>query len=165
MADSSKPATFTVRGLNQLIRRAHAGFDPARDMFLDDCADEFVARAEETAPVGKRPNTDRLKHNHHVEQRGSGPRRSLVLVNTKPYAVFVQKGTPAHTILPRRPAYALFWPGARHPVARVNHPGTKPNDWMDRAVRKATPAIEGKHFTTYTENARRIWDASYGGSD
>lgn len=41
------------------------------------------------------------------------------------YAPIHQFGgrTPARTIVPRY-AKALFWPGARHPVSRVRHPGS-----------------------------------------
>lgn len=41
------------------------------------------------------------------------------------YAAIHQFGgrTPARTIVPRY-GRALFWPGARHPVRRVRHPGS-----------------------------------------
>ena len=29
---------------------------------------------------------------------------------------------------------ALYWPGAAHPVRKVNHPGSKANDFMGRIV-------------------------------
>jgi phage virion morphogenesis protein len=43
-----------------------------------------------------------------------------------PYAKIHQFGgrTPPTTILPRR-KQALFWPGARHPVKKVRHPGSR----------------------------------------
>src|SRR6202162_108876 len=43
---------------------------------------------------------------------------------TASYAPFVEFGTKPHTIYPKDKK-ALFWPGASHPVAKVNHPGTK----------------------------------------
>lgn len=55
--------------------------------------------------------------------------------------------TPPRTIRPRN-ARALFWPGARHPVAKVDHPGSdiparpflgiRAEDWLEiaDAVRK-----------------------------
>ncbi|MFD6094752.1 hypothetical protein ACFVWN_01055 [Nocardiopsis flavescens] len=42
-------------------------------------------------------------------------------------------GTKPHIILPRYKK-ALYWPGARHPVARVHHPGTVANPFMRRAL-------------------------------
>lgn len=47
------------------------------------------------------------------------------------YAKFVHDGTRPHLILPRVKK-ALYWPGADHPVRRVNHPGTPPNPFAER---------------------------------
>jgi hypothetical protein len=59
---------------------------------------------------------------------------------TASYAVFVERGTRPHVIEPKDKK-ALFWPGAEHPVKRVNHPGTKANPFMERIVEAATPDI------------------------
>jgi hypothetical protein len=48
-----------------------------------------------------------------------------------PYAVFVHEGTSAHVIHGRP---WLYWPGAKHPVRKVNHPGTRPNPFLKRAL-------------------------------
>ena len=56
------------------------------------------------------------------------------------YGKLVVDGTRPHLILPRT-RRALFWPGAGHPVRRVNHPGTKPNPFPQRAVAQAVPAL------------------------
>jgi hypothetical protein len=45
------------------------------------------------------------------------------------YATDVEMGTAPHVILPRNKK-ALHWPGADHPVARVNHPGTAPMPYL-----------------------------------
>src|SRR5262249_14614796 len=60
---------------------------------------------------------------------------------TASYAGFVEFGTKPHTILPKR-AKALYWPGADHPVARVNHPGTKSNPFMERIIAASQPEID-----------------------
>lgn len=60
---------------------------------------------------------------------------------TASYAPYVEFGTKPHTILPRN-AKALFWPGAAHPVRKVNHPGTKPNPFMERILAASQPDIE-----------------------
>jgi hypothetical protein len=57
------------------------------------------------------------------------------------YAMFVIEGTAAHDIFPRD-RKALFWPGADHPVAFVHHPGTKPNDFVGRAMDEVQKAAE-----------------------
>jgi hypothetical protein len=55
------------------------------------------------------------------------------------YATDVEMGTAAHVILPRNKK-ALHWPGADHPVARVNHPGTPPMPYLRPALfQRRTP--------------------------
>jgi hypothetical protein len=49
------------------------------------------------------------------------------------YAADVELGTAPHVIVPRN-TKALYWPGADHPVARVNHPGTAPNPYLRPAL-------------------------------
>lgn len=58
-----------------------------------------------------------------------------------PVGLYVTGGTRAHVIAPRDKK-ALFWPGARHPVREVHHPGTKPNPFMQRALDKVGPEID-----------------------
>lgn len=48
----------------------------------------------------------------------------------------VEYGTNPHTIVPRTKK-ALFWPGARHPVRKVNHPGTPAQPFIRPAVYQA----------------------------
>lgn len=56
------------------------------------------------------------------------------------YSKAVHDGTRAHTIYPSAKR-ALFWPGAEHPVRRVNHPGTKANPYMKRALDKTVARL------------------------
>ena len=49
------------------------------------------------------------------------------------YATDVEMGTAPHVILPKNKK-ALHWPDADHPVARVNHPGTKPSPYLRPAL-------------------------------
>jgi hypothetical protein len=69
---------------------------------------------------------------------------------TASYAPFVEFGTKPHTILPKN-AEALYWPGADHPVKRVNHPGTKPNAFMERIVAAAQPDINTTFATALSQ--------------
>jgi len=48
--------------------------------------------------------------------------RSVTVGTDRPYAVFHQFGVKPHPIRPKTKG-ALYWPGAAHPVRRVNHPG------------------------------------------
>lgn len=49
------------------------------------------------------------------------------------YAAAVHDGSKAHVILPKN-GKALFWKGASHPVRKVNHPGSRANPYLRRAV-------------------------------
>jgi hypothetical protein len=62
---------------------------------------------------------------------------------TASYAPFVQFGTAPHVIEPKEKK-ALYWPGAAHPVRKVNHPGTKPNDFMGRIVAASQEEIDAQ---------------------
>lgn len=59
---------------------------------------------------------------------------------TASYAPDVEFGTAPHTIWPVN-GEALWWPGLPHPVKRVNHPGTKANDYMGRILAMSTADI------------------------
>lgn len=52
------------------------------------------------------------------------------------YALDIELGTRPHVIRPKR-RKALYWKGARHPVKRVNHPGTRPYYVLRRALSAA----------------------------
>ena len=55
------------------------------------------------------------------------------------YSTGVELGTAPHVIVPRNKK-ALYWPGAAHPVARVNHPGTAPMPYLRPALfQRRTP--------------------------
>jgi hypothetical protein len=60
---------------------------------------------------------------------------------TASYAPFVEFGTKPHVILPKDKK-ALYWPGAAHPVARVNHPGSKSNPFMERILAASQEEID-----------------------
>lgn len=48
-------------------------------------------------------------------------------------ALWMEEGTRPHVIRPKN-AKALFWPGADHPYALVNHPGTLPHPFLRPAL-------------------------------
>lgn len=55
------------------------------------------------------------------------------------YATDVELGTAPHVIVPNS-KQALSWPGAAHPVKRVNHPGTRPYPYLRPALfQRRTP--------------------------
>jgi hypothetical protein len=79
--------------------------------------------------------------------RGRG--YAVVLVGTNvEYGPDVEYGTSAHEIRPEN-AKALFWPGAAHPFAKVNHPGTPAQPFM-------RPAFDGAGSIIAEEMSRVI---------
>ena len=54
------------------------------------------------------------------------------------YAPWVEKGTGAHTIRPKRKK-ALYWAGASHPVRSVRHPGSSAKPYLIPAFEKEKP--------------------------
>lgn len=67
------------------------------------------------------------------------------------YAPMVEFGTGPHDIYPIEKK-ALYWPGAKHPVKKVHHPGSKPNPFMERIVEAASPLIN----TMFVEAVRSV---------
>ena len=74
---------------------------------------------------------------------------------TASYAPYVEFGTKPHTILPTN-KMALYWPGAAHPVKSVNHPGTKPNPFMERIVAAAQNDIDAIFGSALTQIVQAI---------
>lgn len=76
---------------------------------------------------------------------------------TAKYARIIDEGgkTRPHTIRPRA-AQALYWPGAEHPVKKVDHPGSKirGQNYMQKIVDKSRPEIE----QTFNKITRRLLD-------
>ena len=54
------------------------------------------------------------------------------------YAPWVEKGTGAHTIRPKRKK-ALYWAGASHPVRSVRHPGSAAKPFLIPAFKQEKP--------------------------
>lgn len=61
---------------------------------------------------------------------------AVQLVATDWKSAILEHGTRPHVIEPKN-KQALNWPGGRHPVARVNHPGTPAYHILRRALRAA----------------------------
>jgi hypothetical protein len=74
---------------------------------------------------------------------------------TASYAPYVEFGTKPHTIVPKD-KQALYWPGAKHPVKSVNHPGTKPNQFMERIVTESQDEIDSQFVNALTQITEAI---------
>jgi HK97 gp10 family phage protein len=99
--------------------------------------------AQRHAPVV----TGTLRRSLHAEVIESTRLAATVTVGTNlVYAPYVEYGTRAHVILPKD-KQALWWKGAEHPVARVNHPGTKAQPFLEPALTRNIPAVRAEIMT------------------
>ncbi len=86
----------------------------------------IAAKAETPMVTGK------LRRGFRIQKLSS---LKAIIFNRVFYGIFVHEGTKRHIIRPVIKK-ALFWKGADHPVKMVNHPGQKPNPFLQRAVEK-----------------------------
>ncbi len=86
--------------------------------------------------------------------RASFSRLTATITPNKKYAIYVHEGTRPHIIRPRLKK-ALYWKGARHPVRKVMHPGTKGVPFMEIGAEKSVKQIEGI-FKKEVNNILRI---------
>jgi hypothetical protein len=111
---------------------AHVGNSEAVFRDLERRADRVIAIAKATAPV----RTGHYRDSFVKERTRVRGQAAIKVSNTATYADVIEFGSRPHVIEPRN-AQALFWPGARHPVAKVNHPGTPAFHVLRNALRAA----------------------------
>ena len=120
----------------------------------------------EAAPLGQSMlrshapfRTGQLRQDIRYRQETTPGLHLIVYYATVPQAAWVIKGTRPHQILPRN-AKALRWlgpgglGGARFARA-VNHPGTKPNPFPERAIKPIGTAIS-LMFARAVEESMRL---------
>ncbi|MCX4750902.1 HK97 gp10 family phage protein [Kitasatospora sp. NBC_01287] len=111
----------------------HAEVSAAVEAFLTDrLGPDIVSDAKRYCP--ERTGALQESIEHHLEDG------DLIVSATggddgRTYAAYVELGTRPHVILPRD-RRALFWPGAGHPVGKVDHPGTRPQPFLRPALFK-----------------------------
>ena len=65
-----------------------------------------------------------------------GGKAAVQLINVSAVAAILEHGSRPHVIEPKN-KQALAWPGGRHPVKKVHHPGTPAYHIMRSALRAA----------------------------
>lgn len=95
-------------------------------------------RVEQLALALYQPHRKTGDYGRKFEKRRTRIRgqAAVQLVNTSDHADILERGTRPHIIEPKN-KQALAWPGGRHPVARVHHPGTPALHIMRSALRAA----------------------------
>lgn len=113
------------RGLRRYVGRMSDDVARAVERTRLDVQNE----ARRRAPV----DTGRLRSSIVSRAEGSGREVGYVIGSNVNYAAAVEYGTSPHVIKPKNKR-ALYWPGAAHPVAQVNHPGTRAQPFLRPAI-------------------------------
>lgn len=111
---------------------AHVGNSEGVFRDLERRADRVIAIARSTAPV----DTGRYRESFKKDRTRVRGQAAVKVYNDVPYADVIEHGSRPHVIEARN-TQALFWPGARHPVKKVNHPGTPAFHVLRNALRAA----------------------------
>jgi hypothetical protein len=111
---------------------------------------------ENQAPVGKGPDAGRLRDSIHAVRRVGATSVTIEFYATAPYTRFVLDGTQPHVIRAVRARY-LHWvdAGGQDRFAKqVNHPGTRPNRFPQRALAMVLPAVQHRYAAITAEAMR-----------
>lgn len=120
---------INTRAYERGLRRYFGGMSDDVKRAVDRTRIDVQNEARRRAPV----DTGRLRSSIVSRSERSGRSVGYVIGTNVNYAAAVEYGTSPHVIKPVNKK-ALYWPGARHPVAQVNHPGTRPQPFLRPAI-------------------------------
>lgn len=126
------PVKVTFRPNRQGIRHAGQSERVYREL------DRRIDRVEKLALAVYEPHrkTGAYGRGFRRERTVIRGQAAMRLVNIDPKSPLLEHGTRPHVIEPKN-KQALYWEGARHPVRKVNHPGTPALHIMRTALRAA----------------------------
>lgn len=128
--DTSASARIDTRAYERGLRRYLGRMSTEVKRAVERTGTDVQNEARRLAPV----DTGRLRSSI-VSRRTSGRGVGYAVGTNVNYAADVEYGTAPHVITPKN-GKALYWPGAAHPVAKVNHPGTRAQPFLRPAVEK-----------------------------
>ncbi|MBZ3909421.1 HK97 gp10 family phage protein [Streptomyces acidiscabies] len=131
--------TINTRAYETGLRRWFGGMSADVAKAVDRTRIDVQNEARRRAPV----DTGRLRSSIVSRVEGGGRSLGYAVGTNVSYAADVEYGTAPHVIKPKDKK-ALFWPGAAHPVAQVNHPGTAPRPFLRPAI-ELTPIFWRAH--------------------
>jgi len=116
--------TITLIGFAEARARLLAASDAIATTWLRQAVTSAALIVQTDAAQRAPVKTGNLRRSLHTEVLTSTRSLAIVQVGTDVvYARAIEYGTSPHTIYPRSKK-ALMWPGARHPVRSVRHPGS-----------------------------------------
>lgn len=119
---------------NDMAKR-YAGATPIIEQELVKGMTRIAIEGRNQAVTVVPVDTGRLKGSIAYEVTRAGKDVIARVGTNVEYAKPVEFGTAPHIIRPKNKR-ALYWPGAEHPVALVNHPGTKGKPYLRPALEK-----------------------------
>lgn len=117
---------------NAAIRRVMEDQGGTVDRYLLRLTNDVAREVRANAPV----KTGKLRSNIVVVRKTQSSRAGYSVIADTEYAMAVVKGTRPHVILPKQ-GKVLRFPskgGGIIYTTKVDHPGTAPNPFMDRAL-------------------------------
>ncbi|MFI1734042.1 HK97 gp10 family phage protein [Streptomyces acidicola] len=138
-ANASTSVQINTRQYERGLRRYFGRMSDEVKRAVDRTRMDVQNEARRRAPV----DTGRLRSSIVSRAEGSGRSLGYVVGTNVNYAAAVEYGTAPHVIKPKYKR-ALYWPGAAHPVAQVNHPGTAPQPFLRPAI-EMTPIFWRAH--------------------
>ncbi|MFD7066076.1 HK97 gp10 family phage protein [Streptomyces sp. NPDC059913] len=132
MVSVSGSFTMSARDFERGLRRWVGRLSDESKRAADRTGTRVQNEARRRAPV----DTGRLRSSIVTRSEDHGRTYDVTVGTNVSYAEHVEYGTAPHRIYPRT-KQALYWPGAAHPVAYVNHPGTLPHPFLGPAIAMA----------------------------
>lgn len=123
------------------MARSRVRIDPSARAHVDAAINDWLDQTIGSAILSDARTLVPKKTGRLAESLRAEVQRKVLRVGSLDcnYAMYVELGTAPHVIVPVRKR-ALHWPDARHPVAKVNHPGTKPSPYLRPALfQRRTP--------------------------
>ena len=87
--------------------------------------------------------TGNLQRSTKIDNISDFEKRIFIDLNQARYGEYIIRGTEPYEILPVNKK-ALYWPGADHPVKRVEHPGIKANDYFTAGIENADSEVQAE---------------------
>lgn len=162
--DFEKPET--IGQARRRLALMSAVFAHAPRVIVQESAEIYKKELMVAAPKGKTGNLKKSHGYRTFSKGGSWGARffasyvaAFVIMGTKPhdipYTITEADGTRVRPLRPGSATYygimlrnrggemkrAVVWSGAAHPYVRVHHPGTKANDYRNKAADAAIPQI------------------------
>ncbi|MFZ3032258.1 MAG: HK97-gp10 family putative phage morphogenesis protein [Candidatus Moraniibacteriota bacterium] len=138
---------FEIRGLDKLrtaLKRAPALAIQEFGKAIQKSALTIQSNAIKEAPVNKATGGGNLRQNIRVT---SMTKTRAVVTSKAPYSIFVEEGTSPHTIEVKNKRVLANKRTGQFFGKKVNHPGTRANPFMRRAVDKSKGLVESYFMT------------------